>query len=96
MSLKKGTDREAGEIQIGDTVRLLPTATSCDGTILSPWVKKEQWIVDNIEGNRLILNQNEKGEHNIMTAVHRKNAVKVVNWNEERKVASSEASKENQ
>ena len=65
MSLKKGTDREDGEIQIGDTVRLL-------------------------------LNQNEKGEHNIMTAVHRKNAVKVVNWNEERKAASSEASKENQ
>lgn len=65
-------------INVGDTVSLLPTATSDEGTILSSWVKKEKWIVEEVNGESLLLNSNDKGEHNINTSIHKKNAVKVV------------------
>lgn len=45
---------EAGEgsLKAGDVVELTATATYYDGRIIPAWVKKEQWIVKRIDGDR--------------------------------------------
>lgn len=70
---------EAGEgsLKAGDVVELTATATYYDGRIIPAWVKKEQWIVKRIDGDRVVIDQNVRGTNAIMSPVNRKYLNKV-------------------
>lgn len=70
---------EAGEesLKAGDVVELTATATYYDGRIIPAWVKKEQWIVKRIDGDRVVIDQNVRRTNAIMSPVNRKYLNKV-------------------
>lgn len=65
------TTQEDG-IKKGDVVELDATATYYDGRIIPLWVKKDQWIVSSVNGDRIVINRNVSGTHQIQSAVRKK------------------------
>lgn len=65
------------DIKAGDIVMLSPTATYYNGRIIPAWVKKEQWIVMSVNGDRVVINENVSHTHAIKSPVNKRNLYKV-------------------
>lgn len=66
------------DLNVGDIVNLIPTATYYDGRIIPSWVKNDQWIVAKVNGDRIVIDRNVSGSHSICSPVHMKNVEKVM------------------
>lgn len=62
---------------IGDTVTIKSGSKWYNGSSIPSWVMKDQWIVQQISGNRAVINKNISGSHRIMSPIHINNLVPV-------------------
>lgn len=58
-----------GDIQIGDTVGLLPEAVYYNGGEMPDWVKSDKWIVKSVSGDRAVIDKNVSGSRAICSPV---------------------------
>lgn len=63
---------EEESIKEGDVVELVPTATYIDGRIIPSKIKEESWIVDQVEGDQVMLKKSVKGTHTMQEPIHKK------------------------
>ncbi len=68
---------EAQNIKVGDIVTLIDTATYYDGRVIPEWIKREQWIVKNVNADRVVIDRDVTGTHAICCPVHTKCLEKV-------------------
>lgn len=57
-------------IQPGDTVGIAPDAVYYTGKPMPDWVKKDQWIVKSVSGDRAVIDKNVSGTSAICSPVH--------------------------
>lgn len=75
----------AAKIEAGDLVSLASNAVYYQGWVIPSWVKKHNWYVDSVKGDRAVLGKNQSGYNNInspvntkfLTVVKKANPVKV-------------------
>ena len=53
----------------GDLVKITGTKYY-DGQVIPDWVKAQEWYVDSVSGNRVVINKNKSGSNAIMSAVN--------------------------
>ena len=53
-----------------DVVSIVEGATYYNGKSIPAWVKKKNWIVDSISGDRAVLGKSEDGKNNIQSAIN--------------------------
>ena len=63
--------------QVGDLVSLTSDAKYYDGSDIPSWVKKQSWYIKSISGDRVVIDENENGTHNIKSPVNSKYLVLV-------------------
>lgn len=57
----------------GDTVSIIDDATYYDSTKAVPdWVKSKTWIVEEVSGNRVVIDKSSDGKESISSAIHSK------------------------
>ncbi len=61
---------KAQNIKVGDIVALIDTAIYYDGRIIPEWVKREQWIAERVDGDRVIIDRDVTGTHTICSPVN--------------------------
>lgn len=59
-------------IKEDDLVAIAQNATYYNGKPIPSWVKEQKWYVDKVDGDRVIINKNEKGTNAINSAIHKK------------------------
>lgn len=57
-------------IQPGDTVKIAPDAVYYTGKTMPDWVKKDQWIVKSVSGDRAVIDKNVSGTSAICSPVN--------------------------
>jgi N-acetylmuramoyl-L-alanine amidase len=60
----------AAAIKKGDTVKLTENATYYDGKAIPDWVKKQNWIVSSVNGDRAVIDKNVAGTNSINSPVN--------------------------
>lgn len=68
---------EPSDIKTGDIVSLTSNAVYYNGKEMPDWVKKDQWIVKSVSGDRVIIDQNVVKSHSISSPVAAKYLRKV-------------------
>ena len=70
----KPSDSSACEatFNVGDLVSLTDDAKFYNGTEVSTWVKNRRWYVKKINGDRVVIDKSEDGNHAINSPVHEK------------------------
>ena len=63
--------------QVGDLVSLTSDAKYYDGSDIPSWIKKQRWYIKSISGDRVVIDENENGTHNIKSPVNSKYLVLV-------------------
>lgn len=63
-------ETENNVLQIGDVVTLSADAVYFDGKRIPDWVKKDQWIIQSIKADRVVINKNVRGTNEICSPVH--------------------------
>ena len=56
----------------GDFVSILDGATYYNGKSIPAWVKKKQWVVADVDGDRAVLGKSTDGKNNIQSAINTK------------------------
>lgn len=56
--------------QVGDLISLTNDAKYYDGSDIPAWVKKQNWYIKSITGDRVVIDENESGTHNIKSPVN--------------------------
>lgn len=70
---KEETVTKKASIKKGDLVSISPNATYYGGKSVPSWVKAQNWYVANVsEGNRVVIDKNEKGTSSICSPIHKK------------------------
>lgn len=72
---KEKTNETAAEISSiakGDLVSITSDATYYNGKTIPSWVKAQNWIVKSVNGDRVVIDKNEKGTNAICSPVHKK------------------------
>ena len=64
-------------IQEGDLVSIKAGATYYNGGTIPDWVRNQKWYVEEVAGNRAVINKSEDGVYAIMSPVHTKYLVDV-------------------
>lgn len=64
------------EFKIGDLVGIKPNATYYSGKTIASWVLNQKWYIQNISGDRAVINKSEDGRYNIMSAINTKYLLK--------------------
>ncbi len=64
--------KEGESIKKGDVVELVPTATYIDGRIIPSKMKEEPWVVDQVEGDQVMLKKSVRGTHAMQEPIHKK------------------------
>jgi hypothetical protein len=59
-------------IKKGDTVKLADNAVYYSGKAIPAWVKKDNWIVSQVSGDRVVLGKNKAGTNDIQSPVNTK------------------------
>ena len=59
-------------IQVGDIVRLASNAVWYNGSKIADWVKKQDWVVKSVKGDRVVIDKNVKGTNSICSPVNSK------------------------
>lgn len=91
----KSTTKDS--IQPGDAVRIAPDAVYYTGKTMPDWVKKDQWIVKSVSGDRAVIDKNVSGTSSICSPVHIKYLVAAADaFREATRVPQSEQSKPQQ
>ena len=91
----KSTTKDS--IQPGDTVRIAPDAVYYTGKPMPDWVKKDQWIVKSVSGDRAVIDKNVSGTSSICSPVHIKYLVTAADaFREAARVPQAEQSKPQQ
>ena len=57
-------------LQAGDLVSLTNDAKYYDGSDIPAWVKKQNWYIESITEDRVVIGENESGTHNIKSPVN--------------------------
>jgi len=60
------------DVKKGDMVRLAADATYYDGKEIPAWVKRLDWIVKSVKGNRAVIDKSVSGENSINSPVNTK------------------------
>lgn len=68
VSAPKSTTKDS--IQPGNTVGIAPDAVYYTGKPMPDWVKKDQWIVKSVSGDRAVIDKNVSGTSAICSPVH--------------------------
>ena len=55
-----------------DSVSILDGATYYNGKSIPAWVKKKQWVVSDVDGDRAVLGKSTDGKNNIQSAINTK------------------------
>lgn len=58
------------KIKVGDTVKISNGATYYNGKKVPAWVIKKSWIVDEIKGDRAVIDKSSDGENSISSAIN--------------------------
>lgn len=66
------TSTNNGTVKAGAYVTLSSNATYYDGKAIPSWVKAKTWIVNSINGDRVVIDKSVDGQHSIMSAVNKK------------------------
>ena len=66
------TTTNSSSIKAGSTVKLSSNATYYDGQSMPSWVKGKTWIVNSINGDRVVIDKSADGQNSIMSAVNKK------------------------
>lgn len=69
--LDQGKKKEES-IKKGDVVELVPTATYIDGRIIPSKIKEELWVVDQVEGDQVMLKKSVRGTHVMQEPINKK------------------------
>lgn len=59
-------------IKSGSVVKLSSNATYYDGKSIPAWVKGKTWVVNSINGDRVVIDKSADGKNSIMSAVNKK------------------------
>ena len=62
--------KEEAVFQVGDLVSLINDAKYYDGSDIPAWVKKQNWYIKSITGDRVVIDENESGTHSIKSPVN--------------------------
>lgn len=57
------------KIEEGSLVKIIEGAVYTTGKSIPPWIRKLEWIVENVNGNRVVINKSVDGKYAIMSAV---------------------------
>lgn len=69
----KEPDVDSNEISKGDLVSVAEEATYYNGKAVPAWVKAQNWYVkDQPKGDRVVIDENEKGTSSICSPIHRR------------------------
>lgn len=70
-AVKQEMDKNGKDsIQPGDTVKIAPDAVYYTGKTMPDWVKKDQWIVKSVAGDRAVIDKNVSGTSSICSPVN--------------------------
>ena len=61
--------KEETVFQVGDLVSLINDAKYYDGSDIPAWVKKQNWYIKSISGDRVVIDENEGRTHSIKSPV---------------------------
>lgn len=64
--------KPANPFEEGNVVEINAGATYYNGDNIPDWVKKKQWIVKSVEGDRVIIDKSLDGKNNINSPIHAK------------------------
>ena len=70
--VKPDTPKPAATINPGDTVSIAPDAKWYNGSDISSWVQKKQWIVKSVKGDRVVIDKSVDGKNAINSPVNSK------------------------
>ena len=70
--VKKTTSTTTSKIKVGDTVKISNGATYYNGKKVPAWVIKKNWIVDEVKGDRAVIDKSTDGENAISSAINTK------------------------
>ena len=59
-------------IKKNDVVKIASNATYYSGKIIPDWAKRKNWIVNSVNGDRVVINKSEDGKHKINSPVNMK------------------------
>lgn len=62
----------APAVSKGDVVSIVDGATYYNGKAIPSWVKKKQWVVASVSGDRAVLGKSSDGKNNIQSAINTK------------------------
>ena len=71
------TQPVAASFKAGDLVSIKKGATYYNGKTMASWVANLKWYIENISGDRVVINKSEDGKYSIMSAVNAKDLEKV-------------------
>lgn len=66
---EKQNENYGKTVKPGDVVALAPNSFYYNGTPIPLWVKTDNWVVNSVNGDRVVLGKNVKGDHDIRSAV---------------------------
>lgn len=64
------TPASVSAVSKGDAVSIVDGATYYNGKSIPAWVKKKQWIIAEVEGDRAVLGKSADGKNNIQSAIN--------------------------
>ena len=70
--VKETTSTTTSKIKVGDTVKISNGATYYNGKKVPAWVIKKSWIVDEVKGDRAVIDKSTDGENAISSAINTK------------------------